>query len=246
MTKHSKVSSRGATSHGDPRCNDNTDYYTTVDNGSVMSSRNFNDGVVAFLRAEAAFVSKVLSENEYATLVELGCDKAQNRELARLYSIGYVGMDIRGHVIDALHESETNRDAIYIHGDLNDIARHLPRRLACAKTLCLLPFNLIGNLGDSGRFFFTYAKVGVDIVISSWQRSFAASAWRKDYYERCGLTGVHFSERDDACTFGLSGFQSHAYSSDFLMSAAASNGFSPVAYFENDIACMAHLRLLRP
>ncbi|KAF3997034.1 hypothetical protein [Glaciimonas immobilis] len=223
----------------------NLNFYHSTDGGEIMSAKNFNDGVISLLRTESAFVSMVLQQRKYNILLEMGCDLARNYDIARLHKIDYIGMDARKTVIDELLESATlpnmYKHATFINDDVLNI-NHIRTQLKLRQTLCLLPFNLIGNFTSLDTIFSVYAEANIDVVISSWQCSSQASIVRANYYANCGIANLDFIETDIAHCFTRSDFRSAAYRHQHLHQMASQNGYVLVEMFATNLNLLLYFR----
>jgi hypothetical protein len=217
----------------------NLDYYLGGTGAEIMSVGNFNDGVMSLLRIESAFLSKILAERSHDALLEMGCDQAGSYDVAQLHGVKYVGVDIRTQVIDELLQLAASEgkyaNAIFMRDDLLNIGDIRAKVGRGCRALCLLPFNLIGNLGALDEFFRAYASADMDLLISSWQCSTAALVARSDYYENCGIDGLKVIENESSQCFVSSAFRSDAYAKKYLHGVARRHGFVLVDEFDTSL-----------
>lgn len=224
----------------------NLNYYRSADGGNIMSAENFNDGVISLLRTESAFVSRILQQQNYDVLLEMGCDLARSYDIAKMHEIHYIGIDIRKNVIDALLEraarSNMYEHALFINDNILNINEISLKYQLNQTTLCLLPFNLIGNFTDLETLFSVYAEASMDVVVSSWQCSPQASIARSDYYTNCGISDLDFIETDISHCFTRSGFRSEAYSQQHLNQVASQYGFVLIEAFATSLIQCLYFR----
>lgn len=217
-------------------------FYKSSSGGEIMLSYNFNKEVVAFLITEAAFVSKILLLNKYDVLIELGCDRAKNYNIADLHKINYIGVDIRDSVIKKLENSDYNNATFYCFDFLN-IEKILPL-IKNKKSLCLFPFNLAGNIPNIHNILTSYKQlIDANIILSMWQCSKKANLARNQYYNNCGLTNLQFEETSIANNFVSNSFTSKSYKSSFLNNLITNHGFTIHNKYSNEVLQCWHFSI---
>ncbi|MBU2707896.1 hypothetical protein KCM76_18015 [Zooshikella marina] len=233
-----------------PRLLDNTAYYQSNIGHEIMSTHNFDDHIIRYLAHEQAFISGILANQSYTTLIEIGCDKVRSFETAAMNNVKYIGIDIRTkleeqskHYFSQCHKSTASflrGSLVDIDGVLNDKVNHSER------ILCLFPFNLIGNVENITNILRKYYMTGMDIVISSFQTGEPANSIRRAYYQKCGLDIAQEVDDVNHYTFCCNDFQSSSYSCDYIQTVAGQVGFSVEKTFSTNVFYLFHMvRLLQ-
>lgn len=181
------------------------------------------------------------------TLLEFGCDRARNYDIAKLFELRYIGIEPRPEVVQELKAMQGQpgvyNDATFVIGSTLSASDFIDLHGSPNGNLVLMPFNLIGNIGLPELFFEKCAGESADIVVSSWQRSKRAATARGAYYGKCGFRNLSIDMHNDPHEFLAHGVNFSAHSKDRLVQAAANGGFRVADTFETDLI---HLTLLEP
>ncbi|MGI0115440.1 hypothetical protein [Zooshikella sp. RANM57] len=233
-----------------PILSDNTAYYQSNIGHEIMNTHNFDDHIIRYLAHEQAFISGILANQTYSTLIEIGCDKVRSFETAAMNNVKYIGIDVRTKLAEQsrhyFSQCQASK-AFFLHGSLADIDHILSDKInQSERVLCLFPFNLIGNVANISKILRKYYSTGMDIVISSFQIGEPANSIRRAYYQKCGLDIAHEVDDDNHYTFCCNDFQSSSYSCDYILAMADQVGFSVAKTFSTKVFYLFHMvRLLQ-
>jgi hypothetical protein len=224
---------------------DNRQYYNGPEGHEIMNIKNYNHQTIKLLQCEHAFVSKTLSRNRYATLIELGCDQVRAFEIADMNEVNYIGIDIRNRLHGEMAFGNTlgkkARKAKFISGDLLEIASLVEAQVLDNAALSFFPFNLLGNFDAPEKIIQCYANLELDMIISNWQTSEGATSAREDYYVNCGFNELTLYDNDKAISFTQADFTSNAYKLAYLLTASQKAGYKVRDLFETNIMYAVHL-----
>jgi hypothetical protein len=208
---------------------DNKKFYTSAIGSEILNRQNFTVDIHQFLKSEKRSIQSILENNllRYDALIEIGCANARNIDLAINYNLIYFGID---YVEREIEHAASNIKMRNISGtvsclsvmDLNCQTTPIPCEL---RTICLLPFNIFGNLPDPLNAIKNLNELNYDILLSSY-RDDAPNTLIANYYRACGLNDIKVIVMQNGIIFtSTHGFKSIVYSRNFIRRIANKYGY---------------------
>lgn len=196
---------------------DNNNYYQNDDKHSIMSIENFNDSVYRYLLDEQVFTSMILAKNRYKEIIELGCGFVRSVGLATSHKMDYTGIDIQESLEEKnkyfLNENNLS-NAKYITGCLSNIDKYVRYG---EKSICFIPFNLLGNIGYVENFIDKCSSLKLNLVVSCFSNDDYTDSIRFKYYNSCNISNLRLVKSDKGNTFtNGDNFESIAYCPEYL------------------------------
>ncbi|MBP1035092.1 class I SAM-dependent methyltransferase [Serratia fonticola] len=214
---------------------------------TIMTLANFPDEVLPLLQMESLITYEAMIYFRCELLVELGCYDGRALEIARLLNTRYLGIDLNPRAIQLLR-IRIEREGMTDRADtiIGDVLVHTTRgqTLIDSRTLCLLPFNLLGNFRDPTPLLKQLAMLNVTAVICVFSNSSEATRVRQDYYLRCGVQQLERHPLEDGMVFtGARGFYSRSYTRESFHALLAQCGLTIVRASESLLAYCATVKL---
>ena len=223
----------------------------------LIDQQNYPAEISAFLGHEENIAKRLITENKYEFMVEIGAmDRGFLLQAAVEENASYIGLDLVGGLISKLDEkidgilSAARQHAggrIEAHvGDVFELPAVVEKlRIPKRATLAAFPFNSFGNMPDPETVVSKVAEAGLDIAIFTYKTDYTSNSIRADYYSRCNYKDLTMRETADGVLFSSTdGLWSYAYEKKFMEGVFARNGFEllEVPFGEIGVAYVGKLR----
>jgi SAM-dependent methyltransferase len=184
----------------------------------IMNPQCFSREISQFLRDEREFLSKLLAEERYDRIVELGCHAGHNTSWLAERCGSYLGVDVDSGAIERAKRECGGRENVEF------VCASVERSLMTLnhehfeRSLVLFPFNLFGNFSSVERLLDGLNRSGVDVAMSNFNTKSATTVGRYKYYVRCfGAASLRVYDAEQGVLFKAGNvFRSIAFSSEYL------------------------------
>lgn len=193
------------------------DFYDTYWH-TIISART--PQITEYLRCERELASATIDRCGYRGLVEVGCaDGTLLLSVAVGRGLDYLGVDLAADAIDrarsalaktAVGSAVGSPHTAVVQRDVRDLAALPGTLLPRSPRLVAFPFNVLAGITTPVAALRAAAAIESDLLVFSYQTSWAASTVRRDYYRACGLTG-RFNSDDRGVHFTAGLFTSSVY-----------------------------------
>ena len=171
----------------------NHKYYQGPTGHHVMNGANYCHDIVGYLDQESTVVGDCLVHNGYRALIELGCDHLRLMPIAVEAGADYLRVDSRRELRQKnLSECRMVKSikARYFCANIENFAGRIKANKKSGpghmeNALCVLPFNLFGNLGSPVDTCMAFMDSGADILLSSFNPTSTSRRIRSSYYKKC-------------------------------------------------------------
>lgn len=210
---------------------DNYTFYASHLGKEILNHHNYPPDIREYLKCEHQTIHKLLSQNngeQYDALLEIGCANARNLELASTLNLNYFGIDFIEKEIRLAEQKikEQNITAVVKCMSFMHLTQKNTPVPLHARTICLLPFNLLGNIFDPVKAFKIMRNLGYDMLVSTYRDDVLTDSITQ-YYHTCGLLNIQRTELRNGILFtSLNGFHSIIYKSHYLKRIATILNFN--------------------
>lgn len=207
---------------------DNFYFYSGELGEEILNPTNFTPEINAFLKAEQQILLHQLNldRSKYDALLEVGCANARNIHLSLPTKLHYFGIDFMDSAIK-IGRQEINRNnwagtlKCLSLLDLNAQTTPVPDKM---RTICLLPFNLFGNVLAPDVVINNLSLLNYNLLLSTYSPKRKHSI--AQYYHSCGLKEIKMIDRAHGVLFkGSHGFKSMLYNPSYIKELAGQAGF---------------------
>ena len=221
----------------------NNFYYNGKNGDQIMNSNNFSKEIVRYLNYEQAYISKVLVEYGYSTLIELGCDEVRLHGTCTMNGVSYIGVDIRDELTLFTNKYFAENNDIYskfVNSCISDFHGQLDT--ASDPILCVFPFNLIGNLSEYKSQITNCHLNGYDIIISQFNTTEESKVIRSQYYNKCGISDISLKETTEGDLFQGLNFESMSYNNNYIIECCKKLGYRHIHSYNSNLICIHYFK----
>lgn len=189
------------------------EFYGAGGGDALADPALYPPAVARFRESEDALLAAVARGAD--TLVEVGGMHGLHLEWAHARGLRYLGLDVVERYaadgrerIRQLGPDAARLEHRFVCGDATKLPAILEQAevgFPSLRAVLLFPFNSIGNMADLEGVVRAITAVGLPLLISTYQVSAEATAIRRDYYLRSGLSIQRVVEDDQGVHFQLSG-----------------------------------------
>ncbi len=199
----------------------NNDFYmSSPDSERIMNPECFSSEVTQFLQDERNHVTKVLQEEQYECIIEVGCHTGHNSEWLSALCSQYIGVDINELAIaNALKLRHRPGRIDFLCTPVEKLrSLVLPEGKYPRRKLVLFPFNLFGNFINVEELIEMLDMAGVDLAMSNFNTRSATTIGRYNYYVTCfGKSSIRVYDAEQGVLFKAGqSFRSIAYRPEYL------------------------------
>lgn len=199
----------------------NNDFYmSSPDSERIMNPECFSPEVEQFLQDERNHLTKVLLQEEYECIIEVGCHAGHNSEWLSALCSQYIGVDInKSAIADALKLRHRPGRIDFICTPVEKLrSLVLPVDKYPRRKLVLFPFNLFGNFINVEELIEMLDMAGVDLAMSNFNTRSATTIGRYNYYVTCfGKSSIRVYDAEQGVLFKAGqSFRSVAYKPEYL------------------------------
>lgn len=184
---------------------------------NIMNKDTYTQDIKDYLELENKYLLDICDQNNYTTIIEVGCAKGIKAELFYGRNIKYIGIDINpDYIKEAIFfASEKALDyASFSCISFNEISSlNIQKR---NNVLVYLPFNLYGNLEKPMEIFEIIKEYSLNLLIFTYQDNELANAERLKYYQNCGFVVKHCENQKYSSFYSDDGFNSKVYKTSEL------------------------------
>ena len=199
----------------------NNDFYLKFDDADrIMDPSYFPPEIVQFLHDEKVHLTRILAQEKYDCIVEVGCHSGHNAEWLAELCEHYVGIDINLVAIERALGARGQPGRIDFFCESVENLQQLlgSERKYFKRKLVLFPFNLFGNFTNNEELIGLLDMSGVDLAMSNFNVLAATTVGRYKYYSNCfGLERVRVYDAEQGVLFKVGNhFRSIAYRTTYL------------------------------
>lgn len=187
--------------------------------GYRMFDANYlTEDIYSFLAAEKDAFSNFLDLDKFDTVIEVGCGYGRYTKTVIEQEKQYVGIDLISWLIEfgdwysSVSNSMVGSESITLKTLSIVNIESLILNANFKKPVVFLPFNCLGNLSYFETVVQTLSKLGITIACSLFNDHKTTTKSRLEYYDKCGLTGLHNQNFDTGAVItSTEGFDSVGY-----------------------------------
>ncbi|MBW8832187.1 MAG: class I SAM-dependent methyltransferase [Burkholderiales bacterium] len=199
----------------------NNDFYMSIrDSERIMNPECFSAEVTQFLHDERNHLTKVLLQEQYECIIEVGCHAGHNSEWLAALCTQYIGVDINKAAIDhALQKKPRSGCIDFLCTSVEKLrSLVLPEGKYPRRKLVLFPFNLFGNFINVVELIEMLDMAGVDLAMSNFNTRSDTTIGRYNYYVNCfGNSSIRVYDAEQGVLFKAGQkFRSIAYKPEYL------------------------------
>jgi len=227
-------------------------FYTTNGGDQILNSDNYPAAIQQFLKNESAVIDEIIKSPNLgiSMLIEVGCGKMVNLQLAKQNNIKYLGLEISPHDIRMARERIVRaplqyKDARVECIDILTVKKSDLKLSEEEKPLLFLPFNLFGNIAPIALLLARFRRLGIDVAVSLYKTDDRTKEMRKTYYSNCGYNQLTEHSHPTGSYFRASeGLYTVAYDHNYLMDLFEAFGFKASMINAGDFGVVLYARPL--
>lgn len=210
-------------------------FYRNQGGNQILKAKNYPEGISHYLNEEFKKIDTFIKEKKgkYTSILEIGCGKMRNVNLALEKGLKYYGIDFVNKYIEKsqkMIDDQGLQDKCFVKCmsalDFNKETNFIPKE---ERPLCIFPFNVLGNIGNVFDILTIFNKFKYDVIISTYKTDDDATNIRNDYFVKCHYSNIKIEKTNSGTVFTSDeGLKSIAFDSSYLLNLSAAANYNVV------------------